>query len=75
MESDILQPPIRIQTTTFSPVSIHQAQVNLDAFLANFQQRTAISSGDSTLNVQLQKLSAALAASRQKSKKSKRSEV
>ncbi|TCD61800.1 hypothetical protein EIP91_007886 [Steccherinum ochraceum] len=63
-------PPLRIQPVRSKGISSHVAHTRLDAFLADFQQRsTPLSGGDATVPAQLTKLKDALKEEREARKK------
>lgn len=62
-----VSPPLRIQPVQSKPIPSHLALARLDAFLADFQQRsTPLSGGDATVPAQLTKLKHALKQDKQR---------
>lgn len=56
-----IQPPVRLQPISSSDLSTRHAKRRLDAFLADFQNRSTPSKGgDNTVIAQIQKVSEAL---------------
>ncbi|KAI0248752.1 hypothetical protein BJV78DRAFT_770048 [Lactifluus subvellereus] len=66
---DNINPPPRITATTSKNLSTKRAQIHLQAFLDDFENRnSALKGGDKTVTVQLQKLNRALLDERQRQK-------
>jgi len=64
-------PPPRILVQRSTPIAAENARSRLDAFLADFEVRTATKGGDSAITMQLQKLSAALSDETRRANKEK----
>ncbi|KAG9308040.1 hypothetical protein JVU11DRAFT_12607 [Chiua virens] len=70
---DSARPPIRIRAISSSPLSLKVAQVNVDAFLNDFQARSMPSKGgDTTIIAQLEKLKKSLKEQRARERQSKK---
>jgi hypothetical protein len=58
---DSVHPPVRFQAVSSTTLSTRNVKARIDNFLADFQSRTTPGKGgDTTVTVQLQKLSGAL---------------
>ncbi|KAI0294483.1 hypothetical protein B0F90DRAFT_1283143 [Multifurca ochricompacta] len=65
----ISEPPPRITTTTARNLSTKRAQIHLQNFLDDFENRNStLNGGDKAVTVQLQKLNKALIEERQREK-------
>jgi hypothetical protein len=66
---NVSDPPPRITTTTAKNISARRAQIRIQAFLDDFDDRnSALKGGDKTVTAQLQKLNQALFEERQRQK-------
>ena len=72
---DASDPPPRITTTSTKNLSAKRAQIRIQAFLDDFENRnSALKGGDKTVTVQLQKLNQALLEERQRQKDARKGE-
>jgi hypothetical protein len=72
---DASDPPPRITTTSSKNLSAKRAQIRIQAFLDDFENRnSALKGGDKTVTVQLQKLNQALLEERQRQKDARKGE-
>jgi hypothetical protein len=72
---DASDPPPRITTTSTKNLSAKRAQIRIQAFLDDFENRnSALKGGDKTVTVQLQKLNQALLEERRRQKDARKGE-
>ena len=57
---DSVRPPVRLQAISSTGLSTKSVKASIDAFMADFQNRSTPVKGDTTVTAQLQKLSDAL---------------